>query len=441
VDEQSRPTLAVASTQATLAAIGGYVPGFFIPLAVAWIFGATGSTDAFFLAFSVASLTANAFSVTTQQAAIPFLVTAEGDDRHMGRFAGEMSTLLLFLATVPVVVLNVAMLAYVRYRAHWSAGEQALLQACLWAFLPYIALSIVAGVYSGVLNAQHSYVRVALSPAVRSAVVLGILVAFRGLGVYALIIGYIAGEGLRLAYLLAPILRRLRVKLLAWPHRERMFDFSRTAVAQIFGSGVLAFLALLDRTMASRLAAGSLSLLDYADRLWQVPLGFLMSGFMVTSLSHWSERLYRGGGVPRLSRDTARAAAAAFGLLVPPAMLFVFIARPLIAAVFGTSKFTAGNLQILAQLLTVLAVATPIYVSGLVYTRAFLVLKRSDWLLGIALVQLATKVVLNVVLIDRLGVVGLAISTALTYTVSSVLLVALFHFRLAPRLTTAPSVL
>jgi putative peptidoglycan lipid II flippase len=89
--------------------------------------------------------------------------------------------------------------------------------------------------------------------------------------------------------------------------------------------------------------------------------------------------------------------------------------------------------DLVAGVLKALMAGVPIYVAGLVYTRAFLVLRRSDWLLFINVVQILVKVGLNVLLLPAFGLVGLAVATSATYTIATALLVVLFHMRLSRR--------
>jgi putative peptidoglycan lipid II flippase len=418
-----------ASSRATVASIAGSAPGFFIPIAMATVFGASAGTDAFLLALSVASFVANALGSTTQQAAIPFLVQARGEKRDVSRFLAEMTTVLMALSIVPLVGVNLGLPLYLGRRDHWAPADTRLLTIFLWAFVPYVICAILAGIYSGALNALHLYVRVALSPALRSLVVLGALILSPLIGMYALVSGYLAGEFMRMVYLITRLRRQYPVHLVARPHHG-IAEFLRSAVAQMIGSGALALVPVVDRVMAARIGVGTVSILDFADRLWQVPLGFAMSGLMVTTLAHWSERLYHGGSVRDLSRSTYRLALALLAVLAPFVLIFGVWRQPLVGLAFGHSRLTPADQRLLADTLAVLVAAIPIYVAGLTYTRAFLVLKRSDLLLFIGLGQLVVKTALNVLLIPIWGLVGIACGTAMTYVLTALVLVVTFHLRL-----------
>jgi putative peptidoglycan lipid II flippase len=428
----------LATVHASLAAIVGYAPGGLVPIAIASVYGATGTTDAFLLALSVASLVANSLGAMTQQAAIPFLIQARRDGHNLGQFIAEISSALLIMASVPTVTLNLAVLFYIGHHTTWTSTDVHTLTVFIWAFVPYLVCSILAGVYSGVLNAEHRYARAAFSPAIRSVVVLGSLVLAPIAGVLALLFGYIAGEFLRLLSLFRALGSSRGRRIFARP-TARLMEFSHSAIAQMAASGVLACVPLMDRMMASQLPSGSVSLLDYADRLWQVPIGFALSGFMVTSLTHWSERLHTGGTVRSLARDTCWTAACVFIAVAPFAWGFVAWRAAIIQLVFGTHKFTAADLTIIADTLGVLMAVTPLYIAGLVYTRGFLILKRSDWLLAIAILQVVMKAFLNVALLPRFGVVGIGIATALMFSVSSLLVIVIFHLRLTVQTANAPS--
>jgi putative peptidoglycan lipid II flippase len=77
----------------------------------------------------------------------------------------------------------------------------------------------------------------------------------------------------------------------------------------------------------------------------------------------------------------------------------------------------------------VLVVGTPIYVAGIAYTRAFLILRRSDVLLAAAVLQLIIKAAANMWLIRSYGIIGIAGSTAIASAASSIMLISLLHLR------------
>jgi putative peptidoglycan lipid II flippase len=422
-------SLTRASALATLGSVLGNLPGFFIPIAIAAVFGATVETDIFFLALSVVSLVASALSVTAQQAAIPFLVAARQITGDIGQLVGEMSVAVLSLSIVLMLLAATAVLAYVSNRTEWSSNEIGLLFSMLFLFVPYVLSSVLAGVYSGGLNAGHKYVLVAVSPAIRSTCVLMAMLLAPILRLQALVLGYVVGELVRAVYLHEALRQQYNVRLWALPRTADARAFAFSGTAQMMGSLIVAFLPVMDRMMAARLEVGRISLLDYADRLWQVPVGLALSGFMITSLAHWSERIQTDGTFRTLSRATARAALGFFCVFLMLAGVFVVTYEPILDAVFKFAKLTDADVQVIKRTLVLLVAGTPIYVAGLAYTRAFLILRRSDVLLAAAVVQLIVKAATNVWLIQSYGIIGIAGSTAIASAASSMMLIGLLHLK------------
>ena len=183
--------------------------------------------------------------------------------------------------------------------------------------------------------------------------------------------------------------------------------------------------------MASSLGVGAVTVLDYAERLWQVPLGVTTSGFLIVSLSEWSHHGYGGGTTGTLSRQMRRSAVHLFAVFLPIALFISVFRQPIAALVVGHGRFPVSAVPTLANTLATLVAVTPVYVVGLAYTRAFLALKRSDWLLAVGFVTLVIKIALNLLLMPRFGLIGLAMSTSVMYLFSSLAMVVIYHSVLA----------
>ena len=260
----------LAST--TIATILGQAPGFLMPLAVARILGATAATDAFFLALAIVSFVLNAVSGATQHALVPVLIALE---RPRAR------ALLALVQTRAVTVTAAAIAAIIVGLALWSPVSMPFVAL----LLPFTLAAVLASVWTGALYAERHYVLASIAPAIRSVGVLAMLWWFGGnYGVRALVWGYTLAELCRAAVLtfsLAPPRPALRPTGAA--ARDDLTMFLRTGGAQAAGSALLALVPVIDRFYAASLPDGSVSLLDYAERVCQAPVGLLMSGFLVVA--------------------------------------------------------------------------------------------------------------------------------------------------------------
>lgn len=419
------------SASATLASVLGQAPSVLVAPLAAFLFGATVSTDVAFLALAIANLLTTTVSGATQFAVVPFLVESRVRGGTAADFLVPLTDRLALSSAVLAVLVSVAAGFYISY----AVPEYTHAGAYLWWLCPFVVFASVASLFVGALNAHRDYWLAAVSPAFRWGAVIACMLLFGpAVGIVSLIVGYTIGEAARvwsLARQVAvhePDVRWLSHGLKPAPG---LLPFVRSGAAQILGSAVLALAPVIDRRLAATLPAGSISILEYADRLWQVPVGFAMSGVLVVILSKWSHDLASDRHPSEMARQTRRTAVQLGLAAVVPCLAVMALRRPLIELLFAHGSFPRERLSILADTFGVYLAVVPIYLAGMAYSRAFLALRRSDWLLGVAIAEIALKIVLNGPMLRAFGLPGLAGATGLMYAAGLALLAAGLHGRAA----------
>jgi putative peptidoglycan lipid II flippase len=170
---------------------------------------------------------------------------------------------------------------------------------------------------------------------------------------------------------------------------------------------------IVDKTMASWLGEGSVSVLHYADRLYSIPVLFITSGLMVALLSHWSERFYESGE-KRLKEDVIKSVKVV-GFITLPIMLFlIFFHQPIVNLAFGRGTFAQERLPEVGWVWVCYLLGFVPYITGIVFVRAHLVLKNTMALLHLSIANCAFNIFLNYILMQRYSVKGIALSTSIT---------------------------
>lgn len=407
------PRLAAAAARTTLAAAFGQGLGVLVPIAVARQFGATAATDSFFFAFAAVSLVLTAAAGVGQASAIPDLVDAARRAPDT-KLADHVASFLV-MVTVTVCLGAAGVLTV------WSGVPGAPGEA-MWhvlALTPYAACAAAASVAAGVLAADRSFARVAASLALRWGITIAMLVVFGGrLGIGAAALGLAIGEAVRVVFLCVLVTRRrIWRPRLAFPRASPgLRGFFRNSAAQFMASLVLAATLLVDRVAVSTLGQGSVSLLEYAERLWQVPLGLAMTGVLAVAFTEWSHEAVRAGSVARAS--VARVALGG-ALATVPVAIGVWVSRgALTTMLFGTASLSQAELAALADLVGAFVAVTPLYVAGVMCARALLAERRGGWLLGVAVAQLTLKLATNGLAVEHFGLVGISLTTAGMYALA-----------------------
>ena len=280
-----------------------------------------------------------------------------------------------------------------------------------WAFVP---------VLQGVLNSRKSFLVPACGPIVLNATILAVLLlGGRRFGIGALAAGTVLGMVAQFL-LLAPFV------LVARAHDRRQADDEQAvsivpeARARVWALarpvlviGLLAQLpAIVDKAFASSLPVGSVSVLSFAQKLMQLPLGLFVGGVITvfyTSLSdRWAnhdpegaaDQLGLGGGVTLL-------------LGIPAAVGLAVLHQPIVEFVFQHGRFDAAAAHLTAAVLVY-------YCIGLPFVGLNLMLVRNAYATGTALtpmwgylVALFVNAVGDWTLSRVMGPAGIALASSL----------------------------
>jgi putative peptidoglycan lipid II flippase len=296
-----------------------------------------------------------------------------------------------------------------------SSSSLALSVHLTLMLLPMILLSTLVGLVSAALNACRRFVGPALAPGIRAIVVIGVsLVGYRALAIRAVVLGLLGGE----------LLSLLVLSLLAWragikpriafslpPAVKRVLVLS---VPMIVGMAAIQFNPIVDRLMAVPLGEGSVSALDYADKVMMIPMTLLGSGFLVVILSHWSQMVAEGKA-ERL-RDSVQKAITTVAFITVPLSLYLFLMRkPLVCLLFQRGAFDEMATSTTSEVLGILALGLTPNIIGLIFVRVQLVFQNTKVLMVLGLVNTIMNLVLNLLLVQLMGLPGIALSTSLAY--------------------------
>jgi len=164
----------------------------------------------------------------------------------------------------------------------------------------------------------------------------------------------------------------------------------------LIGAGAAQLNQAVDLIIASLLPAGTVSLLYYADRIQQLPLGVI--GIAVgTALLPMLSRQVRGGDEAAALSSLNRAIEYALFLTLPAALALTVAAFPIIWVLFGRGAFTIDTARLASQSLAAYAVGLPAVV--LLKVLAPAAFARGDTALPvkIGMVTLAVNFLLNIV--------------------------------------------
>ncbi|WP_114395216.1 murein biosynthesis integral membrane protein MurJ [Oleisolibacter albus] len=411
-----------------IATVGGItmvsrVAGFIRDSLMARILGAGPEADAFFVAFRLPNLFRSLFAEGAFTAA--FLPLFKGElhaHGHEGarRLAEEALSIMVTVLLGFSIVMSLAMPGVVAVLAtgFTDTPDQFRLAVSLsqvtFSYLTLISLTALLG---SILNALGRFGPFAAAPILLNLVQITGLLLCRPLGVPAhwmLAFGVPVAGLAQLVWMVLACRRagmnlRLRRPRLT-PKVKRLFALLAPG---ILGAGVYQFNLLIGTNLASWLPAGSVSWLQYADRLNQLPMSVIGVAVGTALLPLLSQKVLEG------DRDGVREAMSRgleFAMLLglPAAAALLVIPGTIIDVVFQGGAFTAAAATGTASALQAYAIGIPAFIAAKVLSAAFFARQDTRAPVRVAVVVLLANIAVSLSLIGPLGHVGLALAPGLT---------------------------
>ncbi|HEX8665803.1 MAG TPA: murein biosynthesis integral membrane protein MurJ [Beijerinckiaceae bacterium] len=420
-------SLARSTALVGLAAAASRVLGFARDVLIARALGAGPAADAFLIAFRIPSLARRVLGEGGLNAGfVPLYARLKGEagPEAAARFAGKaFSGLALVLLAVVALIEVAAGGAVLALAAGYRDDPEifALAARCTRLAFPFVFSVALAALLSALLNAERRFAAAALAPVAVNALLIAALLVLQASGLTPerqaqWLAAAVSLSGLLHLATVAAAVRRagLPIRLgrpRLTPTVRRLLFAGAPAVA---ASGA-AQLMIVAATEVASFTPSAVSWLYYADRIFQLPLGFVGSGVGLVLLPDIAARLdHDRDGVAAAQN---RALEAALLLTMPAAVALLVLARPIAQVLFERGAFTAQDTAGTAAALMGLAIGLPFAVAGKVLTQPLFALEK----LRPALLALALGLIITVVagfaLSAPFGVLGVALGASLGFAV------------------------
>jgi putative peptidoglycan lipid II flippase len=407
--------------------VGGWtmasrILGFARDMLIAAMLGAGPIADAFFVALKLPNLFRRLFGEGAFNAAfVPAfagMLAAEG--RPMARqFAAETFAVMAFWLGALTIVGEVFMPQMMAVLAPGFAATPAKFALAVdlsRITFPYLLLICLAALASGVLNGLDRFTAASASyvlfnvvsiacmlwltpyvPTAGHALSWGITIS--GVAQLGLLLWALQRGGMGLSLPRPRLTPQIRVLL-------------RRMLPGLVGAGVTQLNLAVDVIIASLLPAGTVSVLYYADRVQQLPLGVIGTA-VGTALLPLLSRQVRGGEAEAARTTMNRAIEYALFLTLPAAVALIVSAWPVMSALFGRGAFDAESVRLSSQSLAAYALGLPAFVLVKVLAPGFFARGDTATPVKIGVAAVALNLAMNLAFMRPLQHVGPALATSL----------------------------
>jgi putative peptidoglycan lipid II flippase len=384
-------------------------------------FGAGDAIDAFVIAFLLPSFVISVLATAFQAAVIPAFVQVrdqEGPDAGRALIANVVSWSCLLLMGFAVLLAMVAPLALAVTASGFSPEKISLTRTLFYCVLPLIVLNGFTAIWSAVLNAERHFAFVSLTPLFTPLAIVAGLYAFRDATVLVLPIAMIVG-----ALLEAVVIGLSAVRLGLWvrPAYGRRNPTAQTMVGQFVtmaaGAVLMSSTGVTDLAMAAMLGPGSVSTLNYGNRIVLFLLGFCAAAMSTVLLPHFSALAARRAWSD-IRHTVNRYLVWIAATSVPLTLLAIVLSETLTRVMFQRGAFDASVTSLVAPVQALYFIQVPFYLMGILLVRVISSLKANHLLLYGSAISLVINLLLNYTLMMVMGVKGIALATSIVYIAS-----------------------
>ena len=413
---------------------GSYLMGLVRDRIFARTFGAGTDLDAYNAAFVLPELLLDV--LVEAGLAAPFIpiflqLRSRGDGREGDRFARTILTAAVTVMGVAAIVLFVAAEATTGLIAPGFTGEQRELYVSLFRVMLITPILFAASLTLGqVLLAEQRFFWYGLAPLLYNAGIILGTVALTDLGIFGPAIGAVIGAVLHLASRFVGLRpSSFRIGFGGSFGTPSVREFVRLMLPKMVSHPVEPMTFLFFTSVATTLAAGSVSAVSFARNFQSVPVSvigvaFALAAFPALSTAHATDD--RRGFLRVLRTNLVSIAL----ITTAAAIVLAVFGEVAIRVLLGGGRFDAADIALTASVLAAFAISIPFESLTHLLSRAIYATRHTVLQVLASLAGLGITIIAALLMLDPLGILAIPVGLAIGQVAKVVLLALALGWRL-----------
>ena len=412
---------------------GSRVTGFIRDILFANYLGANLMSDAFLFAYRLPNLFRRIFAEGSMNSVfIPLYVNQEKmNSKSANDFIWIVFnfffvitlflSFLIFFFTEQVI--SILAPGFLLNKSQFLLANQLLI--ITFPFLIFVTLS---SVLSSVLNVRGKFFLPSFLSVILNIFMIVTLVSFKSNSHFALAWSMIIAGFTQLILLFInlgtiKIFWGIGLKSIKVLSRELKKFFGRFLYS-LLGSGIVQLNIFISMLFASLVGGGAISQIYYADRIIDLPFALIAVAMSFTLLPYLSKNISDESKNSKAFNETV---IFCFLFAIPSAFGIFILSEDIIRALFGRGEFNNEDVLITSQILLVYSFSLPGYMLARIFNQVFYSYEKVEYPVKAAVPTFICNFILCFLLYRPLGVLGLAISGAVSIWLN--LFIQIFYLR------------
>lgn len=409
----------------------------------ATLFGAGYAYDAFVVAFRIPNLLRDLFGEGALSAAF-VTVFSDYDTNRSKEDTWRLASNVLTFFAIALSLISLLGIYLADPLVHLLApdyglveGKTALTATLTRIMLPFLVVISLSAVVMGMLNTKgHFFV-----PAMASSFFnLGSIVGGASLAIILPKYGQPAIVGMAIGTLIGGILQLLiqlpSLKAVGFTFRPQL-NFTDPGLVRILKLMIPATIGLsatqinifINTNFAASCVEGSVSWLNYAFRLVQLPIGIFGVTLSIAMMPLLAKQA-ANKNIDEMRSTLVSSLVMVLALTIPATAGLILLAEPIIRLIFEHGAFTTADTLATAQALSLYAVGLFAYSSNKILVPAFYALDKTRYPVIASFIAIATNLIFINLTIDRFQHMAIALSTSVTMLLNFLFLITILYMKM-----------
>ncbi|TDT71446.1 putative peptidoglycan lipid II flippase [Hypnocyclicus thermotrophus] len=408
--------------------------GLIRTIIIATIFGANYTTDAYFSAFKIANL----FRQLLGEGALGTVFIPLYNEKEVKFGEKEAKNLifsvlnLLFIFLILITALNLFFSKnIISFIANgYDEKTKKLASILLKIMSSYILFIGLSGMICAILNNFKKFIIPASTSLLFNISIIIFAIRYsKNLGVYALATGVTVGGILQLVITLPSFFKIVKIYSFKIDFKDeylkKIFVLIIPMLAGIFARQIN---SVFDVYFASYLKSGSVSALENATRIYNLPLGVFAISLSTIIYPHLSKSIEKKDLNEAKSYIEQGLKILAF-FIIPSIFILTLYSKNIIFLILGYGKYTNEAIKLTSESLFYYVLGLYFYSAIHLLSRAFYSMKNTKTPVIFSIISIFINIILNYLLIKQLKHIGLALSTSISAMINFLLLYFIFNKR------------
>jgi putative peptidoglycan lipid II flippase len=422
-----------ATVYVMVATLLSKVLGFFREILLGSRYGATYITDAYLISLTIpltlfASIAA---AISTTYIPIYSHIRLEHGQKESIRFTNKVLNIVVVGSAV-LAILGMIFTKPVVSVIAMGFKDEALKLAVSFTRItfPMIIFIGASHIFMGFLQSNNQFTIPALTGVPYNIIIITMLLLSSSVGIYGLVYGTVVGVAMQVIIQIPSLKRKgYRYQRVMDIKDSNVIKVGSLALPVMMGMAVQQLNALVDRMLASGLPEGSITALNFANRLNSFVYGVFSSSIAIVIYPFLSE-LNAKEDVDNFKKTLVKGLNIITLLMIPISVGAMVLRQPIVSILFERGLFDARATSMTASALLFYSLGMVFYGYRDVLNRTFYSLQDTKTPMLNGVIAVGVNIIFNLILVRYMKHSGLALATS----ISAIVMTALLFISLRKRL-------